>query len=74
MCVADETEKDYSDPEFDTSTKFVNDDNDDDDESKLNEDTTPDVVSGLNEVRDSKQLLDGYCLFSNFFFFQKKLI
>jgi len=32
---------------------------------KLNEDTTPD---GLNEVRDGKQLLDNFCLFSNIFF------
>ena len=35
-------------------------------QSKLDEDT-PDVVSGLNEVRDNKQLLDRFCLFQTFF-------
>jgi hypothetical protein len=34
-------------------------------QTELNEDTTPD---GLNEVRDNKQLLDSFCLFSNIFF------
>ena len=78
-------EKDYSDQESDTSTEFVNDDNNDNSDyiysskslscdmysvtfqTKLNEDTTPDIVSGLNEVKDNKQSLDGFCLFQTFF-------
>lgn len=36
-------------------------------QTKLNEDTTSDTVSSLNEVRDNKQLLDRFCLFNHFF-------
>jgi hypothetical protein len=41
-------------------------------QTKLNEDTIPDVVSDLNEVRDNKQLLDKFLPFFQTFF--QKLI